>query len=245
MYTIVLSNSRRETMAWAQANELPLVKVRHAQNGEALAGRFFERIVELPSFKKRRDIFSIKAALKRLERARPDLFPIEVQADWVIPERRKQIEPTSQNTWLLGDLNPLSNAVLADPADTEEPEFNQKQAEAAMDFVAEVGEGLEKIDDKLTDAGGIPAPPALSTEDLYALAVENDVDVIEDLREELPEQVQASLETALEQSAAGDVAPLPAPKRKGRPVGSKNKPKPALKPEATPGVSSGAPDLDF
>lgn len=266
-YTIILAATRREAVDWARQNDVPFRSIRFAQDASSLGGRFFDRIVELPSHAKRRDRFSVNAAVKRLKRVLPDI-PHEVLESFTPTPPAPSPKKFSREQWLFGDVetpNPFSNAapdapeLVSDVVEQENPLVQPGEDPIAdrkdMDLnlsaeeLREVGasedefekfEQIDALEQKVQD--DIDAADMAEAAEVEAIMIEQLGDVEADLAK--------MIKPAEEPKSAA------APKRKGRPVGSKNKPKttaevtPAVtsaapKPESTPGVAQGAPDLDF
>lgn len=133
MQTIVLSNSRKETYAWATAKGLRVRDVIHVQSATSISGRAYDKIVELPSFSTRRDRFAIETAIRNLQR-RLRQNPLEriVEDDWVMPE---PVVPVVDQPidWLLGNVGTL-------------PEPDEADDKAEITFLAPEGEKFEKFD---------------------------------------------------------------------------------------------------
>lgn len=151
MQTIVLSGSIRETYAWARAQERNLRSVRHAANAASISGRNFDGIVELPSFRQRRDRHAVMAAVKRVQRALPRI-PYELDEDWVMPPPRvrvekKLIDPSVFRFSDLPEVKPLGDLW-----------FDAVHAEADEDFSIE-----ESPDETVQDAD--PELPEAETSD--------------------------------------------------------------------------------
>lgn len=79
MHTLVLSDSIRETNAYAESAGIR--RVRHAAAARSIDGCVFASVVELPSFSKRRDQHAVKAAVARMLRKTPRMT-YEVVEDW-------------------------------------------------------------------------------------------------------------------------------------------------------------------
>lgn len=120
-YTIILAATRREAVDWARQNDVPFRSIRFAQDASSLGGRFFDRIVELPSHAKRRDRFSVNAAVKRLKRVLPDI-PHEVLDSFTLTPPAPSPAKFTREQWLFGDVdtpNPFSNAAPLAPGYVE------------------------------------------------------------------------------------------------------------------------------
>jgi hypothetical protein len=116
MYTIVLANTRREAFAWAREEGISLRKIKFAQNSQTISGTYYDRVIELPSYGKRRDKHAINATIKRLLRKKPDLELVKLE-DWVTPQIARPIPPDELRTAaLLGDVGtPFSNGGFVPP----------------------------------------------------------------------------------------------------------------------------------
>jgi hypothetical protein len=279
MYTIVLAATRREAVDWAQQNGVPFRSTRFAQDASSLAGRFFDRIVELPSFAKRRDRFSINAAVKRLKRTLPNI-PHEVLESFTPTPPRPQPAKVSTLTWLLGDVeaqNPFSNVLpdapelVSDVVEQENPlvqpgedpiaDRKDMDLDLSAEELREVGASEEEVE-------------KLAQIDALQKKVEADQatsEVTADVTSEAPKRRgrRTNEQKAYDEAkAAADAAPYDiklaadfdtayvallarhpdderiVAERSRTTVVAAALPK-LLEPEATPGVASGAPDLDF
>lgn len=206
MYTIVLANTRREATAWARSEEISLRKIKFAQNAQSIAGRYYNRIVELPSYGKRRDKHAINAAIKRLKRTLKTI-PHDVLTDWVMPEPVAAPAAIASQTWLLGDVDaqqPFSNPVTSGDNPLVQPGQDPVADRKDMDLHFEV-------------------VPEIPRDDLVKMAVEQgaefDLPEVEPLnpeQAEVAQQVVAEVTESLEKIDDGLTEAGPKPKKKGR-----------------------------
>jgi hypothetical protein len=225
MYTIVLANTRREAQAWARQEGLSLRKIKFAQNSQSIAGRFYDRIIELPSYGKRRDKHAVNASIKRLMRSVKGL-EITKLPDWVMPDppltpERAQITST---TWLLGDVDkqqPFSNGGYLPPGLTEVTNDTGE----TITVSPLVHPGQDQVADRADMDLDFQTVPELSTADLYKMALEQgaEIDVPEAAAEPLsPQQAEraqevvAAVTESLEKIDDGLTEAGPKPKKKGR-----------------------------
>lgn len=206
MQTIVLAATIRETYAWARAQGRGLRSVRHIANAAALSGRNYDKIVELPSFKKRRDRYAILAGVRQLKRRLPKIQH-ELDEDWVMPDPPKRVPPANLSPTLFLFANAPVEAPLADvwaAAVKQEAEEDYSIPDEGSESVAEDDTGELFDDGPKAELDAITEEVGKVSDDLSTLAdgIQTDTDA---------ETVTATSEVSDPVTSAAA-----RPKRKGR-----------------------------
>lgn len=168
----VLSGDRRDTQAWAAANGLKLVEVKHVQNSGSLPGVMSakHRIVKLSSYSKRRDHWSIDAKLRLINR-RADLPIEEIEFDRLAPSVAElpleeiydnAVELDAEEDFSIEDGEPSPDAPeTPDVAESDQEPAEQIEDELKQDEVvmaAPPADDKEKYPGVLEIGGVLPSP---------------------------------------------------------------------------------------
>lgn len=216
MQTIVLAGTSREVYAWARAQERNLRSVRHVANASSISGRYFDAIVELPSFAKRRDRHAVNAALRALQRRKPSIERT-VDNDWVMPAPKIHVPAEKVDPMIFRFSNlPIPEMPLADmhalavehdavedfgASDSEVSDHKQ----AAIDWIfAEVNDSLSQLGGPTAEAGLLPGVTHIDT-------VHDPSDPAQQ-----PKVSPESTPTSSEADSPAPAAETPKPKKKGR-----------------------------